>query len=107
MPSHKHIDKGQLSKEEERPERFRLIQLIYEETQGIEDNKICFISGEEHSSYQSAVKKEAWRQAMIEEMEGFEKNSTWELVKPCAKCKPISVKWIYRIKMNFTSEIIR
>ena len=44
---------------------------------------------------------------MEEEMEAIEKNSTWEFVKPPDKCKPIDVKWIYKIKRNFIREITR
>ena len=44
---------------------------------------------------------------MREEMEAIEKNSTWQLVKPFEKCKPIGVKWIYKIKRNSTGEITR
>ena len=44
VPSYEHIDQVQISKEEERPERFISIQSIYEETQGIEEDEICFIS---------------------------------------------------------------
>ena len=101
MPSHEHIDQGQPSKEEERPERYIPIQSIYEETQGTKDDKIFFTSGEETSSYESAV-KEAWRQAMRQEMEAIVKISTLELVKLSEKCKPISVKLIYKIKRNST-----
>ena len=44
---------------------------------------------------------------MREEMEAIEKNSTWDLVKPHEKCKPIGVKWIYKVKRNSTGEIKR
>ena len=105
-PSYEQSDQGQLSEEEERLERYKLIQSIYEETRGAEE-EICFISREEPSSYESEVKEEIWRQALREEMEAVEKNSTWELVKPFEKCRPIGVKWIYKIKRNSTREITR
>ena len=44
---------------------------------------------------------------MREEMEAIEKNSTWHLVKPPEKCRPIRVKWIYKVKRNSTGEITR
>ena len=107
MASYENIDQGQLSDEEERPQILRSIQSIYEETQGIENDEICFISSEEPSSYESEVMEELWRQAMRDEMEAIKKNLTWDLVKQFEKCKPISVKWIYRIKKNSTGEITR
>ena len=106
VPSYEQSDQGQRSKEEERPERYILIQSIYEETRGIEE-EIYFILGEEPSSYESIVKEETWRQAMREEMEAIEKNSTWEVVKPYEKCRLIGVKWIYKSKRNSTGEITR
>ena len=69
--------------------------------------KYFFISGEQPSSYESAVKEEIWRQAMREEMEAIENKSTWDLVKPHEKSRPIGVKWIYKIKRNSTVEITR
>ena len=44
---------------------------------------------------------------MKEEMEAIEKNLTWDLVKPHEKCKPIGVKWIYKVKRNSNGEITR
>ena len=56
--------------------------------------KHVFFSGEEPTSYITAMKEEVWRQAMKEELEAIERNSTWELVKLPEKCKSIGVKWI-------------
>ena len=53
------------------------------------------------------MKEDVWRQAMKEELEAIEKNSTWELVRPPEKCKSIGVKWIYKIKRNAYGEITR
>ena len=44
---------------------------------------------------------------MKEEMEAIEKNLTWDLVKPPENCKPIGVKWIYKVKRNSTGDITR
>ena len=107
LPSYEQSAQDKISEEEERPERYRSIQSIYEETWGTEEEEIFFFLGEEPSSYESAVNEETWRQAMREEMEAIEKNSTWELVKPPEKCRPIGVKWIYKIKRNSTGEITR
>ena len=66
-----------------------------------------FFSGEVPTSYRIAMKEEVWRQAMKEELEAIERNSTWELVKLPEKCKSIVVKWIYKIKRNVSGEITR
>ena len=35
---------------------------------------------------------------MEEEIDSFEKNDTWMLVKARKSCKPIGVKWVYKLK---------
>ena len=44
---------------------------------------------------------------MKEEMEAIEKILTWDLVKPPKNCRPIVVKWIYKVKRNSTGDITR
>ena len=35
-----------------------------------------------------------------EELDSIEKNETWEMVTPPPGCKPIGLKWVYKIKRN-------
>ena len=58
---------------EERSERYRSIQSIYEDTREIDEEDALFISGEEPSSYEVVVEEEIWRMAMKEEMEAIER----------------------------------
>ncbi|XP_071714945.1 uncharacterized mitochondrial protein AtMg00810-like [Rutidosis leptorrhynchoides] len=37
---------------------------------------------------------------MQEEIDALEKNETWELVKKPEACKPVTCKWVYRLKKN-------
>ena len=106
IPSDEQRDQDQ-SLEEDRPKRYKSIQEIYDETQGIEEDDACFFSRDEPTSYIAAMKEDVWRQAMKEELEAIERNSTWELVKLLEKCKSIGVKWIYKIKRNVSGEITR
>ena len=92
---------------EERSERYISIQSIYEDTREIDEEDALFISGEEPSSYEVAVKEEIWRMAMKEEMEAIERNLTWDLVKTPENCRPIGVKWIYKVKRNSIGDITR
>ena len=81
LPSYERSDQDQNSGEkevEERLKRYRSIQSIYEETRGLDEEEVFFISGEEPSSYELAIKEEKWRHAMKEEMEAIKKNLTWE-----------------------------
>ena len=95
------------SSDEDRAERFRSVQDIYDDTQEIEEDEACFLTREEPTSFKSAMKEELWRRAMEVEREAIEKNSTWELVKLLEKCKTIEVKWIYKIKRDNYGEIVR
>ena len=79
---------------EEGSESYRSIQSIYEDTREIDEENAFFISAEEPSSYEVAVKEEIWRMTMNEEMGAIERNLTWDLVKSPENCRPIDVKWI-------------
>lgn len=65
---------------------------------------------DEPRTFEEAIKspyKTKWIEAMKEEMEALKKNSTWDLVELPAGRKPITNKWIYRIKRNAKGEIDR
>ena len=84
---------------------FRSIQALYEATDPIEEE--CLISLEEPTTYSKASEDEAWRKAMEEEITSIEKNDTWKLVKAPESCKPIGVKWLYKLKKNLLGEIVK
>ena len=44
---------------------------------------------------------------MKEELDSIEKNQTWEMVTPPPGCKPIGLKWVYKIKRNSHGDIVR
>ena len=44
---------------------------------------------------------------MEEEITSIEKNDTWKLVKAPKSCKPIGVKWVYKLKKNPLGEIVK
>ena len=87
-----HVQNSDQGEDEERSDRYRSIQSIYEDTREIDEEEAFFIFGEELSSYDTAVKEEIWRLAMKEEMEAIERNLTWDLVKPRENCRSIGVK---------------
>lgn len=41
-----------------------------------------------------------WINAMEEELNSIEKNSTWELVNLPLDKKPIALKWVYKVKVK-------
>ena len=59
---------------------------------------MCNYCSVEPENFEEAVKEDAWRKAMQEEIDALEKNKTWKLVeKPKDK---IGVKWVYKVKHN-------
>ena len=44
---------------------------------------------------------------MLEEMAAVEENHTWELVDPPAGCRPIRLKWVFKVKRNERGEVVR
>jgi len=44
---------------------------------------------------------------MLEEMTAVEENLTWELVDPPAGCRPIGLKWVFKVKRNERGEVVR
>ncbi|XP_072150024.1 uncharacterized protein [Setaria viridis] len=52
----------------------------------------------EPSSYEEAAKGPEWHKAMEEEIKALNENQTWDLVPRPKEVKPISCKWVYKIK---------
>ena len=50
------------------------------------------------TSIQEAMRSEHWTQAMREEMEAIERNSTWEIVDKPRDKKTVRCKWIFKVK---------
>ena len=57
--------------------------------------------------YQEAVTDAKWRHAMHEEITALENNGTWKIVDLPSNKKPISCKWVYRVKYNSNGYVQR
>ena len=44
---------------------------------------------------------------MLEEMKAIEENETWQLVDPPLECRPISLKWVYKVKRDEHGAIVK
>ena len=99
---------GHLIREEKLPRKFADLDRIYEVIDQVSiDPESCYLTQEGPSSYNEASKESVWRQAMEEELDSIEKNETWEMVTPPPGCKPIDLKWVYKIKRNSHGDIVR
>ncbi|KAJ9565416.1 hypothetical protein OSB04_001382 [Centaurea solstitialis] len=73
----------------------------YANTAILEDNV------KEPETYEEVSQNKAWQKAMEEEITALEQNQTWELVPRPRDIKPISCKWVYKIKRRPDGSIER
>jgi hypothetical protein len=71
------------------------------------DQELLLMSAEEPATFAVAEKDASWRKAMLEEMRSIEENRTWELVDPPAGCRPIGLKWVYKVKRDERGAIVK
>ena len=65
----------------------------------------CNFAGVVPDNYEEAIKYDVSKKAMEEKIRMIEKNNTWELVAIPRERKVISLKWIYKIKLNQEGDI--
>lgn len=82
-------------------EKFRLLSDVYNDTEEIDlPAEMLLLGIEEPSNFDHAVKDIEWQKAMRVEMDAIEKNKTWVLTDLPPGRKPITLKWIYKLKKN-------
>ena len=69
--------------------------------------ELQLVSAEEPPTFALAERDGNWRRAMLEEMKAIEENETWELVDPPPGCRPISLKWVYKVKRDEHGAIVK
>jgi len=96
------------------PLRFRAVDDLVGDTSPpgqaarvLNDLELHLGSAEELPSFAAAEQEACWRVAMLEEMAAVEENRTWELVDPPAGCRPIGLKWVFKVKQNERGEVVR
>ncbi|KAI3826790.1 hypothetical protein L1987_00846 [Smallanthus sonchifolius] len=62
---------------------------------------------EEPNSVRQAMCESKWKHAMEEELSALIKNQTWELVPKPTDVKPISCKWVFKIKRKADGTVER
>ena len=73
----------------------------------LNDPELLFVSAEEPPTFALAERDGNWRRAMLEEMKPIEENETWQLVDPPPGCRPISLKWVYKVKRDELGAIVK
>jgi hypothetical protein len=68
--------------------------------------ELNFTSAEEPASSNDVEKEAAW-QAAMHEMMTIEDNNTWELTSLPTNHRAISMKWVYKVKRNEASNVVR
>ncbi|XP_068639374.1 uncharacterized mitochondrial protein AtMg00820-like [Aristolochia californica] len=61
----------------------------------------------ESETFEEALQSSEWRTTMKEEIDALEQNQTWDLVQKPKDVKPISCKWVYKIKRRPDGSIKR
>jgi hypothetical protein len=73
----------------------------------LDDAELLLTSAEEPPTFAEAEKEASWRKAMLEKMKSIEENSTWELVDPPCRCRPIGLKWVFKVKRDEHGAIVK
>ncbi|GJT72520.1 putative ribonuclease H-like domain-containing protein [Tanacetum coccineum] len=60
----------------------------------------AFLTSVEPKNYKDALTQACWIEAMQEELHEFERLKVWELVPPPDKALVITLKWIYKVKLD-------
>ncbi|GKC23989.1 retrovirus-related pol polyprotein from transposon TNT 1-94 [Tanacetum coccineum] len=61
----------------------------------------------EPKTYKDALTQACWIEAMQEELNEFERLEVWELVPRLDKVMVITLKWIYKVKLDELGEILK
>lgn len=58
-------------------------------------------------SYEEAMQSKEWQKALEEEISALKVNHTWDLVPKLEEVKPISCRWVYKVKTRVDGSIER
>ncbi|GJR75433.1 retrovirus-related pol polyprotein from transposon TNT 1-94 [Tanacetum coccineum] len=66
----------------------------------------AFLTSVEPKNYKDALTQACWIEAMQEELNEFERLEVWELIPRPDKVMVITLKWIYKVKLDELGEIL-
>jgi hypothetical protein len=61
----------------------------------------------EPASYRDAILYPEWQHAMAEEITALERTDTWDLVPCPSRVRPITCKWVYKVKTRSDGSLER
>nr|GFC75657.1 integrase, catalytic region, zinc finger, CCHC-type, peptidase aspartic, catalytic [Tanacetum cinerariifolium] len=67
----------------------------------------AFLTSVEPKTYKEALSQACWIEAMQEELHEFERLEVWELVPRPDKVMVITLKWIYKVKLDELGGILK
>nr|GEX01381.1 hypothetical protein [Tanacetum cinerariifolium] len=67
----------------------------------------AFLTSVEPKTYKDALTQSSWIEAMQEELNKFERLEVWELVPRTNKVIAITLKWIYKVKLDELGGILK
>nr|GFD49565.1 retrovirus-related Pol polyprotein from transposon TNT 1-94 [Tanacetum cinerariifolium] len=67
----------------------------------------AFMASVEPKTYKEVLTQACWIEAMQEELHEFERLDVWELVPRPDKVMVITLKWIYKVKLNELGGILK
>jgi hypothetical protein len=71
------------------------------------DEQLFLASVEEPPTLEAAEADVRWWHTMEEDMGSIKENKKWELVDPPIGCKPIGLKWVFKLKKNERGEVVK
>ena len=89
------------------PCKFKELSQLYEETQPMNEEEAFLLSEEEPGNFLEALREKVWKAAMEEEFNQIQKNNTLSLVTPLASCKPIGLKWVFKVKKDSSGQLTK
>lgn len=73
----------------------------------LDNEELLLMSIEEPPTFAEAECDQQWRWAILKEIKAIEDNGTWELFDPPLRCRPIGLKWVFKVKRDECGAIVK
>ena len=97
------------SKTKDGPKNFRSLAKIYADSleEELDLNELVLLTVKDPTTYHEAAIETIWQEVIQKELEAIEKNKTWALTNLPSRHKPISLKWVFKLKKNSEENVIK